>query len=68
MYPQSVHWKRRMGGSIRMLRTTFILQPQRGQGVSVVWSSPTSNAENETMPYDEARQGILEFPPRYQPT
>ncbi len=44
MYPQSVHWKRRIGGSITpsrgMLRATFILQPQRGQGVSVVWSSP----------------------------
>ena len=72
MYPQSVHWKRRMGGSITpgrgMLRMTFILQPQRGQGVSVVWSSPIAKRGRRNLPYDESRQGILDIPSWHQST
>ena len=46
------------------------LSCSRSAGKASRWSGlpPSSNAENETMPYDEARQGILEFPPRHQPT
>jgi hypothetical protein len=45
---EEAHWGQHYP-SRGMLRMTFILQPQRGQGVSVVWSSPIPKRERRIL-------------------
>ena len=52
-----------------MLRTTFILAPQRAQGAWLIWSSPIGRtiAENKSTAPAESRRGLSDSTLRLDP-